>query len=376
MPLRGENRKFPAYSQLRQIPGGANGLIHLGVHVGYGIACVQKTYDRPGRDDAIAFAEPRLLRSLDHPHIVRILDAQPDGDREHAVTMVMPAYPGGSLYDALTRGMLFSVGTIIELVGQIAGALDYLHTDRRLLHRDIKPQNLLMDGDGNLVLCDFGTAAVMSATGHTASVRASMPYQPPETAGLGWMAAASDVYSLGLTAIEMLEGRFLYDELDAAVVQTRVDSGRRAYTGTVLASAARPPHVPAALRTILGKCVAVDPTERPSAAQLARDLAKLVVVDWRHTEGTGVGGRWLGTWPPRARADRAVELEVTSRVLTAGRAVGKRRLQASYRRRTSAGWRTIGSDVSPLDIDDPQDSAAVSKFFKTVSDKVAQRFPA
>jgi serine/threonine protein kinase len=367
---------FPAYSQLRPIPGGANGLIHLGVHVGYGIACVQKTYDRPGRDDAIAFAEPRLLRSLDHPHIVRILDAQPDGDRDQAVTMVMPAYPGGSLYDVLARGTRMSVGRTIELVGQIAGALDYLHTDHRLLHRDIKPQNLLMGGDDSLVMCDFGTAAVMSANGRTASVRASMPYQPPEAAGMGWMAAASDVYSLGLTAIEMLEGRFLYDGLAAPVVQRRVDSGRRAYTGSVLASAARPPHVPAALRALLGKCVAVEPTERPTAAQLARDLDELVVVDWQHAEGAGVDGRWLGTWPARARTDRAVGLEVTSRVLTAGRASGKRRLQASYRKSMSAGWRTIGSDVSPLDVDDPQDSAVVSRFFKTVSDKVAQRFPA
>jgi serine/threonine protein kinase len=375
MPLHGENQIFPAYSQLRQIPGGANGLIHLGVHVGYGIACVQKTYDRPGRDDAIAFAEPRLLRSLDHPHIVRILDAQPDGDRDQAVTMVMPAYSGGSLYDTLARGTMISVGRTIEFLSQIAGALDYLHTEHRLLHRDIKPQNLLMDGDGSLLLCDFGTAAVMSETGHTAAVRASMPYQPPETAGLGWMAPASDVYSLGLTAIEMLEGRFLYDGLDAAVVQTRVDSGRRAYTGSVLAAAARPAHIPAALRTLLGKCVAVKPTERPTAAQLARDLDALIVVDWRHVEGSGNDGRWLGTWPARARADRAVALDVTSRVLTAGRASGRRRLEANYRRSASKGWRTVGGDVSPLDVD-PQDSAAVSRFFKTVSDIVAQRFPA
>ena len=129
MPLHGENAQFPAYSQLKQIPGGTHGLIHVGFHVGYGIACVQKTYDRPGREDAIAFAEPRLLRSLDHPHIVKILDAQPDGDRAHAVTMVMPAYSGGSLYDRLAGGTQFSVGRTIELVGQIASALDYLHTD-------------------------------------------------------------------------------------------------------------------------------------------------------------------------------------------------------------------------------------------------------
>jgi serine/threonine protein kinase len=132
MPLRGENATYPAYTALQQIQGGANGLIHLARHTGWGLHCVQKTYDRPGRSDAVAFAEPRLLRSVDHDHIVKIIDAQPDGHREHAVTMVMPYYPDGDVFAALARGDQFSVGQVVEFSLQIATALDHLHTVHHL----------------------------------------------------------------------------------------------------------------------------------------------------------------------------------------------------------------------------------------------------
>lgn len=374
MALRGENRTYPAYSQLRQIPGGGNSQIHLARHVGYDLPCLQKTYERPGREDALAFAEPRLLHGLDHPHIAKILDTQPDGDREHAVTVVMPLYPGGDLRQLIERGGGVSVGTAVEWGSQIADALDYLHR-QSLAHRDVKPGNVLLDGQDEAVLCDFGTAARLDASGRTGPVRATLPYQPPETAGKGFMSGASDVYSLGLTLIELLDGRFLYGPVDAAVLQSRVDSGRRGYTDAALASSAREPHVPAVLRALLGRSVALDPSDRPTAGALARLLAALKTVDWRRTAGDGLDGEWHGTWPPRARPDRTVELSVTSAVRQRGRDAGRRELVGRYRKSANAGWRSIGSALSPAVVG-AQDAAAVSRFFKTVADSAAQRFPA
>ena len=373
--LRGENKRYPAYSQLREIPGGGQGQIHVGWHTGYGVAVVQKTYDRPGREDAVVFAEPRLLHALDHRRIVRILDTQPDGDREHAVTIVMPAYSGGDLRLRIERAGALSVGRVIEWTGQVADALDYLHTVKSLVHRDIKPGNVLIDEAGDMVLCDFGTAAFLDADGCTGPVRATVHYQPPETAGLGIMSAKSDVYSLGLTAIEMIDGRFLYDGRDIARVQARVDGGSRGYPASALASSARAPHVPSALRALLARCVDRDPDRRPTAAELARTLACLRVVDWARVDGDGLDGTWEGTWPLRSRPDRATSLRVVSTVRARGASAGRRDLAAFYRRPRSTGWRTVGSDISPV-LADAHDDAAVSAFFRTVEDRVAHRFPA
>lgn len=147
-PLHGENPTYPAYTDLRRVPGGANGLIHLAKHSGWDVDCVQKTYDRPGREDAVAFHEPRLLHSLDHPHIVKILDAQPDGDREHAVTMVMPYYAGGSLHEVAIANPRLSIGQVVEWISHASDALNYLHVEHRL-------RSATANGDGPA--CAFGT---------------------------------------------------------------------------------------------------------------------------------------------------------------------------------------------------------------------------
>lgn len=190
------------------------------------------------------------------------------------------------------------------------------------------------------------------------------------------MNAKSDVYSLGLTAIELLDGAFLYDGLDIAHVQQRVDTGRRGYSNDKLASRRRSPHIPGALRTLLARCIDADPERRPTASELERALHKLICIDWKQTTGSGLDGEWTGTWPPRARADKAVALQVTSNVAAKGKNAGCRVLTADYRRTATSGWRTVGSSTSPLVVDDPQDAAAVSAFFTTVADIVVKRFPA
>src|SRR5664280_2352001 len=118
MPLRGENRDRPTYERLRPLDGAGNSIVHVGHHAVFGIPCVQKTVDTPGREDAVAFAEPRLLKEFDHPHIVKVLEAQYDPHRRDAITIVMPEYEGGSLRDRLDAGRASSVGETISLLAQ------------------------------------------------------------------------------------------------------------------------------------------------------------------------------------------------------------------------------------------------------------------
>src|SRR5712692_10327453 len=108
MPILGDRLDRPAYRILRSIQGGGVGEIKLVSHELFKELCVQKTYDTLGKEDSVAYREPRALRQIRHDNIVPVFDAQHDPDIEHAITMVMPYYEGGSVLDALMADYGFS----------------------------------------------------------------------------------------------------------------------------------------------------------------------------------------------------------------------------------------------------------------------------
>ncbi|HVU60204.1 MAG TPA: serine/threonine-protein kinase [Mycobacteriales bacterium] len=371
MPLHGEGAR-KTYVGHREI---ANS-VWVARHEILGENCIQKTYAPAGREDAIAFAEPRLLNDLDHPHITPLREAQFDPHRSGHVTLVMPVYEGGSIHDAISAdGHRFSIGEAVTILQDIAGALAYLHVTKGYVHRDLKPKNVLLDlARQRGYLADFGSAARLDATTSTAqAVRTTALYQAPEAAATGRVGMEADIYALGLTAFEMLNGLFPYEELDAADVDRRINAGRRSLPDRLLAPAAFAPHVPDQLRRLIRSMIDARPAARPTAMQLLRQLRALKCVDWRHADGPGLDGSWRGGWPPRQRPERQTELLVTSRLLAAGRDRGKRRVEARYRTATSGGWRTVGVGPSTCG---RQDAAAVSAFFSAVDAHVAKRWPA
>jgi len=212
MPLEGEAAR-KTYTGHRAIARG----VWIARHEILGENYIQKTYAPAGREDAIAFAEPRLLNELDHPYITPLREAQFDPDRPGHVTIVMRFYPGGSVHSAMEAGHHFSVGIAIGILKNAAEALAYLHVTKGYVHRDIKPKNLLLDEDrGTGFLADFGSAAAIdSQTGNVAAVRTTALYQAPEAGRTGRVGPPADVYALGLTAFELVNGLFLYSSLDA-----------------------------------------------------------------------------------------------------------------------------------------------------------------
>jgi serine/threonine protein kinase len=371
VPLRGEAQR-KTYTGHQQIASG----VCVAHHAILGENCIQKTYAPAGREDAIAFAEPRLLNDLDHHHITPIREAQFDPDRSGHVTIVMRVYEGGSIHAAMEQaGHRFSVGTFISIVKDTADALAYLHVTKRYVHRDIKPKNILLDVGRKIgFLADFGSAAAMDGTsGDAAAVRTTDLYQAPEAARTGRVGPAADVYALGLTAFEMLNGLFPYSSLDAAEVDKRINQGQRALPARMFAPGAFAPHVPKAVRQLVRRMIDIDPDRRPASSDLVRALRALKCIDWRHDVGDGIDGEWSGRWPPRRLPDDQIELRVTSTVLQGGPDRGRRRLVAQYRSATSGGWRTVG--VGPVTVG-AQDAAAVSEFFSAVDAHTASRWPA
>ncbi len=203
----------------------------------------------------------RRVARLFHPHLVTVYDA---GAADDGCFVVMEYVAGGSLRERLRAGPV-PVAEAVRIVGQIAEALQVLH-GQRIVHGDVKPDNVLLDPAGGAKLVDFGIAHLATTTGAITPERLSgtTPYLAPEQVEHGRTDQRSDIYALGLLAYELLAGRpaFPGDTWIAVATQR-------------LARAPEPlshlrPDVPAEVDTAIRRALARDPEERPPSADAFR----------------------------------------------------------------------------------------------------------
>jgi WD40 repeat protein len=187
-----------------------------------GMAAVYKAY-QPSMDRQVAIkilprlyaAEPgflarfeqeaRVIASLEHPHIIPVHDF---GEADNYTYLVMRFVEGGTLADLLGKAPIPLV-EIQRIIGQIAGALDYAH-GRGVIHRDVKPTNVLVDPQRNCLLTDFGIAKMVEGTSAltvSGAFLGTPKYASPEQARGEKLTGRSDVYSLGIILYEMATGR-------------------------------------------------------------------------------------------------------------------------------------------------------------------------
>ncbi|MEN2766497.1 Stk1 family PASTA domain-containing Ser/Thr kinase [Ornithinibacillus xuwenensis] len=149
--------------------------------------------------------EAQSATSLSHPNIVTIYDV---GEEEQILYMVMEYVDGMTLKEFIQRYGPVDVPEAIEIMKQITAAIAHAH-ENDIVHRDIKPQNILIDTYGHIKVTDFGIAVALSATSltQTNSILGSVHYLSPEQARGGLATKKSDIYSLGILFFEMLTGR-------------------------------------------------------------------------------------------------------------------------------------------------------------------------
>ena len=194
--------------QLIQLLGkGTFAEAYLGGHIHLGtLAAVKMMHTQLASADVISFrTEARIIAHLIHPNIVRVLEFGIEGDTSF---LVMDFAPGGTLRQCYPRGTLLPLLTIVSYVKQIADALQYAH-DERLIHRDVKPENILLGRRNEVLLSDFGIA-VLARSSHSQSPRntaGTMAYTAPEQIQ-GRPCPASDQYSLGIVVYEWLCGNY------------------------------------------------------------------------------------------------------------------------------------------------------------------------
>ncbi|HEY2193284.1 MAG TPA: serine/threonine-protein kinase [Actinomycetospora sp.] len=204
--------------------------------------------------DARNRREVLTLAALSHPGLVTVYDVGDDHGRAY---FVMQLIEGDTLAQRIRRGPL-PLGDVIALGGALADALGYVHR-RGVVHRDVKPGNVLLDADGRAHLSDFGIAAVRDAAPVTAAgmVIGTASYLSPEQVRGESVMPAVDIYALGLVLIECVTGRREYpgNALEAAVARLH----RRPVV---------PVGLPESLRTLLIAMTADEPGARPDADEV------------------------------------------------------------------------------------------------------------
>lgn len=365
MVLKGEALAKPTYSVIQTMTeSGGAGICHRAWHDVYKRDVVQKTVPLVGLDDAAPYSEPELLQRLRHKHLAEVWEAQWDPDPKwavlKAVTFVMPYYDGDSVLGALIEGHRFSVGRALAVACGVLDALHYLHVAQRLLHRDVKPANVLLDaGRTHPYLADLGSAASMSGADDAQARGGTLLYRPPEAHG-GRLTVRGEVYSTGMVLLECLNGPLPYAELDHERMAARLAAGRRAVPDRLLAPG---PHVPPQVARLVNRMTAADPARRPASALLAqRGLQGARHLDWLPGPD-GPARAWEGRWPPDARPGRGRRYQVRADPVTTGRYAGLVSLTARWRREGTADWRSFASLATRCE---PGDAEALGRFLRAV----------
>src|SRR5687767_7736403 len=214
--------------------------------------------DEPGFAERFR-GEARTMATINHPGVVDVYDY---GSDQQIAFLVMEYVEGDALSRTLGRVGRLTPARTMALVAQAADALQAAH-EKGIVHRDVKPGNLLVRPNGTLVLTDFGIArsAMVGQLTAAGSVLGTASYISPEQAAGGTATAASDIYALGVVAYQCLSGHRPFEgDNPLEIAMKHVREAPRALPGDI----------PPAVRAIVERSMAKDPAARwPSAATLA-----------------------------------------------------------------------------------------------------------
>ncbi len=203
--------------------------------------------------------EARTMATINHPGVVNVYDY---GSDQGVTYLIMEFVEGEALSKTLSRVGRLTPGRTMSLVAQAADALQAAH-DKGIVHRDVKPANLMVRRNGTLVLTDFGIARSAQASQLTAvgSVLGTASYISPEQASGAVATAASDVYALGVVAYQCLAGRRPFEGGSPIEIALQHVDG---------VPPPLPQDIPAPVRALVERCLAKAPANRwPTAAALA-----------------------------------------------------------------------------------------------------------
>jgi serine/threonine-protein kinase len=202
--LRGQT--IGKYRIVAPLGSGGFGAVYLAEDTWIDKKVALKVPHRQNLDFGELLREPRLLASLNHPNLVTVLTAE---KQDGVFFIVMEYVPGETLEHIITRDGALDLGRVLDYTCQICNAIDHAHR-QGVIHRDLRPGNVLVNEQGMAKVADFGTSRFLEIAAHGTTVIGSPPYMAPEQFQ-GKAVFASDIYSLGVTMYQMLTGTLPYD---------------------------------------------------------------------------------------------------------------------------------------------------------------------
>ena len=209
--------------------------------------------------------EAQAAAGLTHPNIVNVYDV---GEEEGINYIVMELVEGITLKNYIEKKARLSVKEAISIAIQVSMGIEAAHNNH-IIHRDIKPQNIMISKEGKVKIADFGIAKAATSNTITSNVMGSVHYTSPEQARGGFSDERSDIYSLGCTMFEMLTGRVPFDgETTVAIAIKHIQeemASPREYVS----------EIPVCVEQIIFKCTQKSPDRRyQSMGELIVDLKK------------------------------------------------------------------------------------------------------
>jgi serine/threonine-protein kinase len=250
------------YKILSPLGSGGFGTVYLAEDTWIDKKVAIKVPHRQNVDFGDLLHEPRLLASLNHPNIVGIITAE---KQDSVFFIVMEYVPGDTLEMLISRDGTVDLNRTLDYTCQICNALDHAH-QQGVIHRDLRPGNVLVTETGVLKVADFGTSRFVEIAAHGTTVIGSPPYMAPEQFH-GKTVQASDIYSLGVSMYQMLTGVLPY------ATPSPSDLERLMRGDLVTPPRQRNPRIPPPINDIVMKAVAPQVGARyQRASELLKDL--------------------------------------------------------------------------------------------------------
>jgi eukaryotic-like serine/threonine-protein kinase len=290
MFLRGQ--VIGKYRILSSLGSGGFGSVFLAEDTWIDKKVALKVPHKQGLDFSDMVKEPRLLASLNHPNIVAVLTAEKQDD---VFFIVMEYVTGETLEHIIMREGALELNRALDFTCQICNAVDHAHS-AGILHRDIRPGNMLVSDTGMLKVSDFGTSRFLEIAAHGTTVIGSPPYMAPEQFH-GKAVFASDIYSVGVTMYQMLTGSLPYNTPAPSDIE-RLMRGE-----LITAPRLKNSKIPRAINDIILKALDPDLTTR---YQRASDLLNDTLA--AREKGPRKAGR-IGTPPAQAGADNVADIQ-------------------------------------------------------------------
>lgn len=212
--------------------------------------------------------EAQAAAGLAHPNIVNVYDV---GDEQNIKYIVMELVEGITLKTYIEKKGKLTVKEATSIAIQVGAGLEIAHNNE-IVHRDIKPQNIMISREGKVKVTDFGIAKSVSSNTNTSDAMGSVHYTSPEQARGGYSDAKSDIYSLGIVMYEMVTGRVPFDGETTVVIAVK-HLQEDIVSPRVYAS-----EIPVSLEHIILKCTEKSPDRRySSVADLVADLKQSLI---------------------------------------------------------------------------------------------------